>query len=191
MDASFNIFNCFDDKIEKLDTTKYFIYVLELIDDRYYVGRTGNILKRIEEHFTGNGAIYTIAYKPTKVIEVIEELTKADERNKTLEIMSKYGWEKVRGAGWCSLEIKKPKNKYSKNTKDENIIMSEVDIEIEKLYNFEQKDIEEIGAILTKSPCWVAKRLEILKIVKRKQLASGYMRYIESETYKLICEKDK
>ena len=81
MDLSFNILDCFDDNIDNLDITKYYIYVLKLIDDRYYVGRTGNILRRIEEHFTGVGSIYTINYSPIKVIEVTEELTKQDERN--------------------------------------------------------------------------------------------------------------
>jgi len=99
MDLSFNILNCFDDNIENLDITKYYIYVLQLIDDRYYVGRTGNILRRIEQHFTGCGSLYTMMYKPIKVIEVTEEFKKEDERNKTLEIMSKYGWEKVRKVG--------------------------------------------------------------------------------------------
>ena len=117
MDASFNILNCFDDRINNLDITKYYIYVLQLVDDRYYIGRTGNILRRIEDHFTGVGSIYTIKYKPIKVIEVTEELSKQDERNKTLEVMSKYGWKKVRGACWCSLEINKPKEKYN-NTLD-------------------------------------------------------------------------
>ena len=50
MDTSFNILNCFDDRIDNLDITKYYIYVLQLFDDRYYIGRTGNILRRIEEH---------------------------------------------------------------------------------------------------------------------------------------------
>jgi predicted GIY-YIG superfamily endonuclease len=185
MDISFNILDCFDDNIDNLDITKYYIYVLELVDNRYYVGRTGNILKRIEEHFTGCGAIYTIKYKPIKVIEIIEELTKKDERNKTLEIMTKYGWEKVRGAGWCSLEIKKPNN----NLKSKNIINKDIknenDVELEKLYNVEQKDIMEISIILKKSPCWVAKRLEIFKIIERKQLARGYIKYIESDEYKI------
>ncbi len=159
MDLSFNILNCFDDNIDNLDITKYYIYVLRLVDDRYYVGRTGNILRRIEEHFTGCGSLYTMTYKPIKVIEVTEELKSEDERNKTLEIMSKYGWEKVRGAGWCSLEIKKPKERYYKKKRSENdrsIIMNDNDKELIKLY--EEKDIEYIGNILHKSPCWVAKR---------------------------------
>lgn len=184
MDISFNILNSFDDSIDNLDITKYYIYVLELIDNRYYVGRTGNILKRIEEHFTGCGAIYTMKYNPIKVIEVVEEFTKKDERNKTLELMSKYGWEKVRGAGWCSLEIKKPNDKY-KNKKSRQIIINDRDIELENLYVLDEKDVEDIGTILQKSPCWVAKRLETLKIVERKQLSRGYIKYIESDEYKL------
>jgi predicted GIY-YIG superfamily endonuclease len=184
MDISFNILDCFDDSIDNLDITKYYIYVLELVDNRYYVGRTGNILKRIEEHFTGCGAIYTMKYNPIRVIEVVEELTKKDERNKTLEMMSKYGWEKVRGAGWCSLEIKKPNDKY-KNKKSRQIMINDRDIELEKLYILDEKNVEDIGSILRKSPCWVAKRLETLKIVERKQLARGYIKYIESDEYKL------
>jgi predicted GIY-YIG superfamily endonuclease len=184
MDMSFNILNCFDDSVDNLDITKYYIYVLELIDNRYYVGRTGNILKRIEEHFTGCGSIYTMKYNPIKVIEVVEELTKKDERNKTLEMMSKYGWEKVRGAGWCSLEINKPNDKY-KNKKTRELIINDIDIELEILYVLDEKDVEEIGSILQKSPCWVAKRLENLKIVERKQLSRGYIKYIESDEYKL------
>ena len=190
MDTSFNILNCFDDRIDNLDITKYYIYVLQLVDDRYYIGRTGNILRRIEEHFTGVGSIYTIKYKPIKVIEVTEELSTQDERNKTLEVMSKYGWQKVRGACWCSLEINKPKEKYNiYNNKCYDIIFTDIDFEIIQLYNCENKNIEEIGNVVKKSPCWIAKRLEELKIVKRKQLARGYIQYIESDLYKLKCKK--
>jgi predicted GIY-YIG superfamily endonuclease len=190
MDTSFNILNCFDDRIDNLDITKYYIYVLQLVDDRYYIGRTGNILRRIEEHFTGVGSIYTIKYKPIKVIEVTEELSTQDERNKTLEVMSKYGWQKVRGACWCSIEINKPKEKYNiYNNKCYDIIFTDIDFEIIQLYNCENKNIEEIGNVVKKSPCWIAKRLEELKIVKRKQLARGYIQYIESDLYKLKCKK--
>ena len=193
MDTSFNILNCFDDSIVNLDITKYYIYVLQLVDDRYYVGRTGNILRRIEEHFTGVGSIYTIKYKPLKVIEVTEELTKQDERNKTLEIMSKYGWEKVRGACWCSLVIHKPKENYKKKKSKYNCVfeINDIDFEIIKLYTCEDKNIEEIGNVVKKSPCWIANRLEKLNIVERKQLTRGYMQYIESDLYKLKCKQRK
>ena len=191
MDTSFNILNCFDDSIDNLDITKYYIYVLQLVDNRYYVGRTGNILRRIEEHFTGVGSVYTIKYTPIKVIEVTEELSNQDERNKTLEIMSKYGWEKVRGACWCSLKICKPKENYKrKKIIDYHIVdLNDIDFEIIKLYNCDNKNIEEIGYLVKKSPCCIANRLEKLKIVQRKQLSRGYIQYIESDLYKLQYKK--
>jgi len=189
MDSIFNILDYFDLSIDNLDLTKYYIYVLRLIDDRYYVGRTGNILQRLEQHFTCCGSIYTMKYKPIKIIEIVEELNKDDERNKTLEIMLKYGWEKVRGAYWCSLEINKPNEKSkNKSTKSKDLVFSNIDFEIIETYNNENKDVQDIGYMLKRSPSWIAKRLEELKIVKRKQLARGYIQYIESENYKLKCK---
>jgi len=128
----FHILDCFDDNIDNLDITRNYIYVLQLVDDRYYVGRTTNILKRIEQHFTGRGAIYTKRYKPLKVIEVILELTRHDETIKTFEIMAKYGWEKVRGACWCSLAIVKPKYLnnicwLNHNGNDKNTIINKIE----------------------------------------------------------------
>jgi predicted GIY-YIG superfamily endonuclease len=189
MESTFNILDYFDVSSNNLDLTKYYIYVLQLIDDRYYIGRTGNILQRLEQHFTGCGSIYTMKYKPIKIIEITEEFNKQDERNKTLEIMLKYGWEKVRGAYWCSLEINKPNviNKI-KPTKSKDIVFSNIDFEIIESYNNENKDVQDIGCMLKKSPSWIAKRLEELKIVQRKQLARGYRQYIESEKYKGKCK---
>ena len=59
MNNYFSILDWFDDNIDNLDLTKNYIYVLKLVDDRYYVGRTCNLLRRIEEHFTNNGSNYT------------------------------------------------------------------------------------------------------------------------------------
>lgn len=181
-----NILECFDDSICNLDITKNYIYVLHLIDDRYYVGRTCNILRRIEEHFTVGGSIYTKKYKPLKVIEVDEELTNDDERIKTLEIMEKYGWEKVRGACWCSLEIKKPNFEKNKNPKPKiikKIIQEKNSENIRYLYCIENKNIIEISNILNIPAGSIAYRLEKLNIIIRRQLARGYMNYIESDIY--------
>lgn len=182
-----NILECFDDNITNLDITKNYIYVLHLIEDRYYVGRTGNILRRIEEHFTLGGSIYTKQFKPIKVIEVTEELTPEDERIKTIEIMEKYGWEKVRGACWCSLKIKKPnfeKNKKAKKRIIKPLVPEENDENIKLLYCIENKNIMEISDIIKMSVGYVAFRLEKLNIIVRKQLARGYIDYIESDLYK-------
>ena len=72
--------NYIDENIKNLDITKNYIYVLKLIDDRYYIGRTSNIIIRLEQHFTNNGSIYTKMYNPLNVIEIEEELTKDAEK---------------------------------------------------------------------------------------------------------------
>lgn len=189
---SFNILDCFDENIDNLDITKNYIYVLQLIEERYYVGRTGNILRRIEEHFTAGGSIYTRKYKPIKVIEVQEEFTTDDERIKTLEIMEKYGWEKVRGACWCSLEIIKPdfeKSRKSKPKKIKKFVYHENDEKIKYLYCIENKNIMEISDILNVPSGSIACRLEKLNIIIRRQLARGYIKYIESDIYKKDIER--
>ena len=165
-----NILECFDDNIDNLDITKNYIYVLQLVEERYYVGRTSNIIRRIEEHFTGNGSIYTKQYKPLKVIEVEEEKTNIDERIKTLKIMEKYGWEKVRGACWCSLEITKPdieKCKIPKPIKSKKRIPHENDEIIKNLYCIKNENIISIGEKLNISPSLVAYTLEKLNIINR------------------------
>ena len=97
----FNIFDYLSDDIGNIDLTRSYVYVLKLEDERYYVGRTSNFMQRMNEHFTLRGSEYTKKYKPIKVVEVIEEKDMYDERDKTLEYMQKYGYEKVRGYAWC------------------------------------------------------------------------------------------
>ncbi len=177
--------------VSLIDITKSYIYVLELVDSRYYVGRTCNFIQRMEEHFTGEGSIYTKKYKPIKIIEVIEEKSKYDERDKTIEYMDMYGWKKVRGYAWCGIELtKKPKirniDEICVEKKDKNY----ENIEVRNLYENEKKDIIEIGNILNKSPGSIAYILEKMKIVDRRQLSRGYMEYVFSDLYK-ICKKER
>ena len=62
--------------------------------------------------------------------------------------------------------------------KNKDQVFSNIDFEIIETYNNENKDLQDIGYMLKKSPSWIAKRLEELKIVQRKQLARGYRQYI-------------
>ena len=191
MNNYFSILDWFDDNIDNLDLTKNYIYVLKLVDDRYYVGRTCNLLRRIEEHFTNNGSNYTKKYKPLKVIEVEEEKSHNDEKIKTLSIMEKYGWEKVRGYCWCGIELLKPPKINSKKRQNIYRIVekNEEDILLEKLYCVNNKDIIEIGKELNKTPGQIAYRLVLLGIIDRRQQSRGYFTYTNSELYKKNCEK--
>jgi predicted GIY-YIG superfamily endonuclease len=192
---TFNFLECFDENIDNLDITKNYIYVLKLIDERYYVGRTGNILRRVKQHFSGYGAKYTKKYKPLKVIEVVEEITNDDERKMTFKYVDKYGWEKVRGSYWCSLEIKRKLNlKFYENMKiqreKELLDTTKINDEIKNMYVVENKNIIDIGEILNITPGTVASRLVKFKIIKDKEDARYYNEYKESDMYKQICSKN-
>jgi predicted GIY-YIG superfamily endonuclease len=180
----------FNDGIENLNLYTNYVYVLQLVEDRYYIGRTTNIFRRIEEHFTNNGSIYTKNFKPIKVIEVVEEKSIEDERYKTLEYMEKYGWERVRGSYWCSLEISQPKI-INKNIVPKEYIKQEIDDKIIELYCIENLNIIEIGMILNINPNVIANRLQHNNIIERLQLSRGYIEYITSDTYKEKCKQPK
>lgn len=178
---NFNILDVLPDDINNIDLTRSYVYVLELNNKHYYVGRTSNFLQRMNEHFTGVGAKYTKKYKPTKIIEVNEEINVYDERDKTLEYMNLYGYENVRGYAWCrETLLKKPKIKK----KEKNVIERGYEDEgIRNLYANENKDIIEIGSILNKSPGSISFSLEKMKIVERRQLSRGYFDYVFSDLY--------
>ena len=171
------------DFVENLDLTRSYIYVLELEDERYYIGRTSNIVQRMNEHFRGDGALYTKKHKPIKIKEIIIEKSKHDERDKTLECMEKYGWDKVRGYVWCKESLSK-KPKIKKIVEKEEVVIYDDD-EIRNLYVLENKDIIEIGKYLNKTPGSIAYNLEKMGIVERRQLSRGYFDYIFSELYEI------
>jgi predicted GIY-YIG superfamily endonuclease len=179
----------FTENVRCLDITKRYIYVLLLVGDRYYVGKTGNILRRLDEHFNNNGSIYTKEYKPIKIIEIQEETNDVSEKTKTIEYMTKYGWEKVRGYSWCSLRLRKKPNfvslKPTNINKNVMFIEYEDDNELIRLYNEECKNIIEIGELLNRTPGSVAFRLEKLGIICRKELARGFFDYTFSDMYKM------
>jgi len=183
---SFNILNVLDN-IDNIDLTQNYIYVLELEDNHYYIGRTSNFIQRMNEHFTNNGSIYTKKYKPIKIREVIQEKTCYDERDKTLEYMEIYGWKNVRGYAWCrETLLKKPKIK-TKNKKDKieikEYFIDDNDNIIRNMYTIENKNIIEIGNCLERTPGSIAYSLEKMGIVNRRQLSNGYFDYIFSDLY--------
>lgn len=203
------LLNYFNDTIDNIILNKNYIYVLLLEEQRYYIGRTGNILKRLEQHFTNKGAIYTKKFKPIKVLEIKNENTNNDERIKTIEYMNLYGWEKVRGSYWCSINISKPlflkknelsfinntnnkiNNCYNMNNIFDNISKpwtNEDSQKLVELYNNENKNIQELGEIFIRTPGSIAAKLTHLKIINARQYARGYDEYLNSGIYKEVCD---
>lgn len=82
------------------------IYVLELEDNKYYVGGTNDVARRYSQHVNGfKGSAWTKKYKPIKLLKVFECKSIHDENNITLDYMHQYGIDNVRGGDWCKINL--------------------------------------------------------------------------------------
>jgi hypothetical protein len=82
-----------------------YIYVLELENDKYYIGKTNYPNIRINKHFNNNGSQWTSKYKPIKVIEILANLDDFDEDKITLQYMKSKGIDNVRGGSFVTLNL--------------------------------------------------------------------------------------
>ena len=81
------------------------IYVLKLEQDKYYIGKTKNSLKRITNHFRGKTTAWTSKYRPISVIEIIHDCDAFDEDKYTKKYMTMYGIDNVRGGSYVKMHI--------------------------------------------------------------------------------------
>jgi len=89
-----------------------FIYVLELNNNKYYIGKTENPKFRIDTHFNSNGSVWTKKYKPNNIHQLVPNCDNFDEDKYTLKYMKKYGIENVRGGSFCQITL----TEQTKNT---------------------------------------------------------------------------
>ena len=82
-----------------------YIYVLQLEQGKYYVGKTTNPEFRLESHFKSNGSEFTKKYKPIKILELIQDCDDYDEDKYTRMYMDKYGIDNVRGGSYVSVKL--------------------------------------------------------------------------------------
>lgn len=68
----------------------FYVYMLVCIDGSFYTGYTKNIQARTKLHANGQGARYTKAHKPQKVVyvELFDSQAKAMKREKEIKKMS-------------------------------------------------------------------------------------------------------
>lgn len=85
------------------------VYVLSLENDKYYVGKTDNLDRRLFEHLNGQGrsASWTKKYKPLRVVETYDEAGGLEEDKVTLAYMIQYGIDNVRGGPYVSTVLSK------------------------------------------------------------------------------------
>lgn len=78
-----------------------YIYILQLEDGKYYVGKTQTPAFRVETHFTHGGSAWTKKYKPIAVLDIISNCDDYDEDKYTIQCMEKYVINNVRGGSFC------------------------------------------------------------------------------------------
>ena len=94
------------------------IYKMNLEGGKKYVGKTKDVDRRMDQHFSGNGAKVTKKFKPidAKVIDEVPGFFSDDvEQDYTEEYIDKYGYENVRGGSYTNSKTLK-KNKPQKKT---------------------------------------------------------------------------
>ena len=103
-----------------------FIYILELEEGKYYVGKTNNPYFRLESHFNSNGSEWTKKYKPIRVLKLNPNCDDYDEDKITRKYMDKYGINNVRGGSFVSIKLNKSTidtlNQMSNGTNDKCFI---------------------------------------------------------------------
>ncbi len=86
-------------------SNKKFVYVLELENNKKYVGLTDDPDNRICKHINGDGSEWTKINKPKRTLEVIENGNENLELITTLDYMYKYGIRNVRGGPFVQKKL--------------------------------------------------------------------------------------
>jgi hypothetical protein len=84
-----------------------YIYILQLEQNKYYIGKTDNPDYRLNNHFNSNGSEWTKLYKPIKVLQIIPDCDDYDEDKYTQIYMDKYGFDNVRGGSFVQIKLDK------------------------------------------------------------------------------------
>jgi len=98
-----------------------YIYILQLQNGKYYVGKTTNPAFRVESHFSSDGSEWTKLHRPVKLLELIADCDDYDEDKYTRIYMDKYGIDNVRGGSFVTVELDKAtKHQLEKMSKSTN-----------------------------------------------------------------------
>ena len=81
------------------------IYILRLVSDKYYVGKSNHPSQRYKEHLAGTGSAWTRRYQPIGVERIIQNASPFDEDKYTKMYMAKYGINNVRGGSYVEMVL--------------------------------------------------------------------------------------
>jgi hypothetical protein len=139
-----------------MNKTKY-LYVLECIGNRYYIGIAYDVKKRFRQHIKGekSGAVFTSIYHPIKCIELFElqiedwDLAEVYENIKTIEYSKIYGNENVAGGNFCVRDNKVRSRQFYNIIKNNIIQVANIRYKLDdaklltNLLNFKKLELNE------------------------------------------------
>lgn len=86
----------------------FYVYVLELEYNKFYVGKTTNPNIRLGEHVMNiKSSSWTHHYKPVKLLQITKCYNDLDEDFITIRFMKDKGIDNVRGGSFCELNLPK------------------------------------------------------------------------------------
>jgi predicted GIY-YIG superfamily endonuclease len=96
------------------DLTRGSVYVLKLENNCFYIGFTRNMSRRMKEHFSSNGSIWTKKNKPVSIECEFKDKTLNYENYLTEKGIKKYGYDYVRGGDHLYFAKKYGNTKHNK-----------------------------------------------------------------------------
>lgn len=81
------------------------IYILQLADDCYYVGKSDKVDDRVQQHLDGNGSAWTKLHRVQKVEKIVASVDNFDEDKYVKIYMQQYGIDKVRGGSYSQIDL--------------------------------------------------------------------------------------
>lgn len=81
------------------------LYVLQLEENKWYIGKTADVTTRFKQHVTGKGSAWTKSYTPVRIAETRRLKDSYDETNTTKDYMKKYGIDNVRGGSYTQVVL--------------------------------------------------------------------------------------
>jgi len=89
-----------------------YLYVLQLEHNKFYVGRTANLDKRINDHVLGYGSEWTKRFRVLNLIEYHILNDVFDEDKYVKKYMNMYGIDNVRGGTYSTTVLSIDQKKY-------------------------------------------------------------------------------